>query len=147
MRLRDLNQQMDQIRGCLAGLGVTEAEALNHGEAALGRLPDDQALANIAGRWRGYQHWCAPLRNRLWVETSEGQPIAAVTCTPEELVHGELERRRQALAQAPEDIQVLLQAVAVLEQRCAFLSEALLNSLATEEHESARSSTPLKVVA
>lgn len=147
MRLRNLNQQMDQIRGRLANLGEMEAEALNRGEAALERLPDDEFLTSIARRWDGNQRWCAPLRNRLWVETSEGQPIAAVTCTPEELVSGELERRRQALAHAPEDIEMLLQAVEILEQRCAMLSEALLNSLAAEGSQSVHAGAPLMAVA
>ena len=83
-----------------------------------------EELAAIAQRWQGYQRWCAPIRNRLWVETLTGQPIAAVSCTPAELVTGELERRRQMLAHAPEDIQTLLEVVRLLKQRCALLEEA-----------------------
>lgn len=108
---------------------------------------DHQLLATIANRWRGYEAWCAPARNPMWIEKSGGQPIAAVTCTAQELVRGELERRRQALAHAPDDIKTLLELTNQLELRCESLAHALLGTLDPGEDSSLDSPAPLRAVA
>jgi hypothetical protein len=65
-------------------------------------------LADIAARWENIGSWSAPLRNPLWIETEEGTPVAAVSGSFSELTSGEVERRRQAIAHAPSDVQALL---------------------------------------
>jgi hypothetical protein len=170
----DVDREIDQIRRRLAAIGSAELQALKRRDrealdaawlehdAALERLRaleqhrtlmqaiepavDQQLVDEIARRWQGRGPWCAPARNVLWVETTDGRPVAAVSCTAEELAQGELQRRREALAHAPEDIQTLLQTVRQLEERCAALAEALPARMQPEQELMAFRS-PLRAVA
>lgn len=170
----NVESEIDRARSQLDGLGSAELEALKRRdraalEAAWAEhdvvlanlrsleqhrriaeaaepLADESVLAAISQRWRDYGPWCAPPRNVLWVETRDGQPIAAVTCTSQGLAQGELQRRREALAHAPEDIQFLLRTIEKLEQRCISLSVALVDRLG-HAYESDASPSPLRVVA
>lgn len=75
------------------------------------------ALDEIAARWAGIDGWAAPLRNPLWVESEGGTPVAAVSGNFSELIDGEIEHRRQAIAHAPSDIHTLLQVIQSLQSR------------------------------
>lgn len=85
-----------------------EAEALDDGTPS-------SDLAVIAARWDGIAYWEAPLRNPMWIERDDGRPVAAVTGSFDELVAGQVERQRQAIAHAPDDVRMLLQAIADLQ--------------------------------
>lgn len=100
-------------------IGVHVGFVQINGSSETQRPTDDDSpdLASIAARWEGIEDWDAPLRNPMWIEREDGRPVAAVTGSFDELVAGIVERRRQAIAHAPEDIRALLHAIEELRSR------------------------------
>jgi hypothetical protein len=83
---------------------------------AVDDVAPSNGLTEIAARWENLGGWSAPLRNPLWVEREDGTPVAAVSGSFEQLMSGDVERRRQAIAHAPEDIRALLAIIQELRQ-------------------------------
>ncbi len=81
-------------------------------------------VAAIAARWQAIGGWRVPLRDHLWVEAEDGTGVAAVSGSYEELMQGVVERRRQAIAHAPDDIRALLSTIQALHLRYRQLTRA-----------------------